>query len=120
VRRVAIIRKSVLVSLGLATLFYAGPPLFADLLMIHRGQGSNPQMYLFMAMFAGPPLFAAILVWVTKRFWVALFSAPSLVLGLYLGSLMRDFIARVFLFASCFVLFALVRSLQGWRAGRGS
>jgi hypothetical protein len=118
VRKIATIRRSVLLSLGLATLFYAAPPLISDLLRIHRGQGSDPGMYLFMAMYAGPTLFATILVWITKRFWVALFSAPPLVLGLGFGLAMRDIVARVFLFAGCFVLFALVRSVQGWRAGR--
>src|SRR5512134_2950382 len=81
-RKIAAIRRSVLLSLGLATFFYAAPALIADLLMIHRGYGSNPDMYLFMAMFAGTPLFAMILVWVTKRFWVALFALPSVLLGM--------------------------------------
>lgn len=117
-QRIATIRKSVLISLGLATSFYAAPPLIADLLMIHRGYGSNPQMYGFMAEFAGPTLLATILVGTTKRFWVALFAMPPLVLGSILAFAMHDILGRVFLFAGCFVLFALVRSFQGWRAGR--
>lgn len=117
-RRAAGFRRTVALSLFFAAVLYALPPLLADAQMLRRGYESNPSMYAFALLLAGPPLLASVLVATLGRLWLATLALPTTVLSLALVLAQRNALGRAYALASLFVLFALIRAVQGWWAGR--